>query len=187
MKKLLTLLVAICAFTFVSNAQFGLRGGLNLANQTFDVDGVSISPESTIGFQIGATYTSALNENIMLRPGLLLSTKGSKIEFLGEESTSTFTYLEIPVDFVYNTGMIGIHAGPYLGFLLAADNEGNDIKDEAESLDFGLNIGASYNFTEKIGLGLNYGLGLANLSKEDGDEAPTINNRVFSLFVTYAL
>lgn len=187
MKKLLTLVFAFVACMAVTNAQFGLRAGLNIANNSYDLDGFSIEPSSVIGFQFGVTYEKMINDNISFRPGLLFSTKGSKVEFGGEEATTSLSYVEIPLDFVYNTGSLGIHAGPYVGILMSAKSEDVDIKDESESLDFGLNVGLSYNINEQISVGLNYGLGLANIAKTEGDDEGTVSNKVIGIFVGYKL
>lgn len=193
MKKLLSILFAFVAFAAISNAQLGLRAGLNLANNTYSGDGVDLSPDAKIGFQLGLTYTTAVSEAISFRPGLLLSTKGSEFtfDFLGTEETvsTTLTYLEVPLDFVYNAGSIGIHAGPYLGYLLAASqdpDDGSDIKEDSKSIDMGLNFGLTYNINAQIGVGVNYGLGLASINEtDDGDEDFSVKNTNLSLFVAY--
>lgn len=189
MKKLLTLAFAFIAFISISNAQFGLRGGLNLSSVTLETEGISAEPDSKITFHIGVTYEKMINENLSFRPGLLFSAKGYSFEVDGidEDFGANFGYLEIPLDFVYNTGSIGIHAGPYIGMLMSAKSGDEDIKETVESLDYGLNLGLTYNVNEQIGVGLNYGLGLANLAKDSGDEDSSIKNKVIGLFVTYKL
>jgi hypothetical protein len=48
-----------------------------------------------------------------------------------------------------------------------------------------LNLGAGYDFTEKLSAGLRYNFGLSNIAKtEDGDNIE-IKNGVFSLSVGY--
>ena len=189
MKKLLTLVFAFVAFISVSNAQIGFRGGINLANMTLESEGVSLEPGSTLAFHVGITYDKMINENLTFRPGLLYSAKGYNFEIDGfdENFEGSFNYLEVPLDFVYKAGAINIHGGPYLGLLLSAEAGEEDIKDESQSLDFGLNLGLSYDITSQIGIGVNYGLGLANVANtEEGDDS-TAKHKVIGIFVAYKL
>lgn len=189
MKKLLTLAFAFVAFLSVSNAQIGVRAGINLANMSIESEGLTIEPDSKLAFHLGLTYDKMINENLTFRPGLLFSSKGYSFEIDGfdEDLGASFGYLEVPLDFVYKTGALNIHAGPYIGILMSAKSGEDDIKDESESLDYGLNLGLTYNVTEQIGVGVNYGLGLGNaLKTEDGDDS-TAKHKVIGLFVTYSL
>jgi hypothetical protein len=191
MKKLLFLFVFVFGLAYVSNAQFGIRAGVNIANQSYSAEGIDISPSSTIGFHFGVVNTFSIGESLSFRPGLLYSMKGSKFEFdfggVTESATSKFNYLEVPLDFIYGVGNNGIFlsAGPYLGLLLSADSEGEDIKDSAESIDFGLNVGAGYR-TGNISVGVQYGLGLSNIAKDAGD-GESVKNTNLSIYGIYHL
>lgn len=184
MKKLILTLFVVASFSSISFAQLNLKAGINLANQTFEAGGISFEPDSKIGFLIGINYELSIAESISLRPGIQYSGKGSKIEILGTSSSASFNYIEVPVDFVYNTGNLSLHAGPYLGMLLSASSDGEDIKDEAKSTDFGINFGLGYNFGV-AGVGLNYGLGLSNIN-DDGSDG-SVKNKVISITFTYGI
>ncbi len=197
MKKLTISLFSALMFmalSYTANAQFGARAGINLANISIESEGVTIEGDNKFAFHAGLTYEHMLSENLYLRPGALFSIKGYEfeIEFLGEtiDAGVTTTNIEIPIDFVYKlaagSNKVGLHAGPYLGMLMGAeDGEGTDVKEGFKSLDFGLNIGATFELN-KISLGINYGLGLANIAEtEDGDDT-TATNRVLAFFVGYA-
>jgi hypothetical protein len=187
MKKLILLLFVVATVASTSFAQISLKGGLNLANQSFEESGISIEPDSKIGFLLGVNYASKLSESLAIRPGIQLSTKGSKFNFGGtDKTTNTFTYIEVPLDLVFSSGDLSIHAGPYLGLLMSAKSEGEDIKEFIKSSDFGLNLGLGYNFG-KIGLGLNYGLGLANINDDPDSADGTIKNKAISIYLTYTL
>ncbi|MFN9710541.1 MAG: porin family protein [Bacteroidota bacterium] len=201
MKKIF-LLSAFALTIFGANAQFtfGVKGGLNLANTAVSpTDGVTY--KSIAAIQLGVTAEYAINNNIGVESGLLYSGKGAKgeVSILGESFsvTGTANYLEIPVNAVYkiNAGnsKVLLNAGPYFAFALGGklkpsvgdsrsikigSSEDSDIK----GTDVGLNIGAGLLLKEKITVGLQYGLGLANISPRSGE---TINNRVFSLTVGY--
>ncbi len=190
-KLLLTLLISFGLF-YVSNAQFGVRAGLNFASFSTESGGVSLNSDPKIGFHFGLTNDFKLTDNLTFRPGLLYSAKGGKLslDFLGqtEEIEASYNYLDIPLSFIYNftkedSGFFA-EAGPYVGFLLSAKSEDEDIKDEFNSLDFGLNIGLGYDLGNIV-VGANYGFGLANIAKtEDGDDA-TAKNKNISIYAMY--
>ncbi len=131
----------------------------------------------------------------------------------GVEGTSTvkLNYINIPVMAKYFVmDGLSLEVGPQLGFLtsakVATDVEvkvngktveipeqyrkefekeygEKDIKDETNSIDFGLNFGASYTYNN-IYAGLRYNLGLTDLVKDnEGEDA--IKNGVFQLSVGY--
>ena len=186
MKKLLTLLFAFIAFATISTAQIGFKAGLNLANISVSSEDGSFEPSNAIAFHFGATYSVMINENMSFRPGALFSGKGYKLSFLDEDFNTSLGYIEIPLDFVYKTGALDIHAGPYLGLLMSAKSGEEDVKDGLEGLDYGLNFGLSYNINTNIGVGVNYGLGLANIVK-DSAEGESIKNKVIGISLLYSL
>lgn len=185
MKKLILSLLVVAAFSATSFAQLSLKAGVNLANQSFESGGISFSPSTNPGFLVGANFAVNVTQSLAVRPGLQFTLKGSKFEFGPDNFKSNFSYIEVPVDLVFNSGGLSIHAGPYLGLLMSATSNGDDIKDSAKSADFGLNLGLGYRLGS-FGVGANYGLGLGNISDDDTEDI-TIKNKVFSVYVTYTL
>ena len=187
---------AVLAFAF-SNAQetkFGVKAGVNLHTLTGDVEDQS----SKIGFQAGAFAEFKLSDKFAIQPELLYSTQGTKFEEGDDEIKYNLSYLNIPVMAKYYVAeKFSLEAGPQIGFLLSAKGKydfvedgvsvsgDEDIKDSFESIDFGLNFGAGYDFTENLSAGLRYNLGLSNIAKtEDGNDSK-VKNGVFSLSVGY--
>jgi len=187
---------AVMAFAF-SNAQetkFGVKAGVNLHTLTGDVEDQS----SKIGFQAGAFAEFKLSDKFAIQPELLYSTQGTKFEEGDDEIKYNLSYLNIPVMAKYYVAeKFSLEAGPQIGFLLSAKGKydfvedgvsvsgDEDIKDSFESIDFGLNFGAGYDFTENLSAGLRYNLGLSNIAKtEDGNDSK-VKNGVFSLSVGY--
>lgn len=98
----------------------------------------------------------------------------------------------------YATEALYIEAGPQVGFLMSAKEDWSasatfggetlsesgedDVKDAFKSIDFGFNLGAGYNITENLSLGLRYNLGLSNIA--DSDDVK-IKNGVFQFAVAY--
>jgi opacity protein-like surface antigen len=196
MKKIMLTAAAVMAFAF-SNAQetkFGVKAGVNLHTLTGDVEDQS----SKIGFQAGAFAEFKLSDKFAIQPELLYSTQGTKFEEGDDEIKYNLSYLNIPVMAKYYVAeKFSLEAGPQIGFLLSAKGKydfvedgvsvsgDEDIKDSFESIDFGLNFGAGYDFTENLSAGLRYNLGLSNIAKtEDGNDSK-VKNGVFSLSVGY--
>ncbi|RZJ55927.1 MAG: PorT family protein [Flavobacterium sp.] len=193
MKKIILTAAAVMAFAF-TNAQetkFGVKAGVNLANVGGDFEDTS----SKIGFHVGGFAEFKLSDKFSIQPELLFSTQGAKSDGQEEDGIAydaklNLSYLNIPVMAkFYVAEKFSLEAGPQIGFLLSAKSkyeagsfsEDVDVKDAYESIDFGVNFGAGYDFTENLSAGVRYNLGLANIAKtEDGGDFK-INNSVFSL------
>lgn len=195
MKKQLLIGLFVCAIVPAAMSQIsgGVRLGANIANQKFDAEGLSISPDSKLGLLGGLYLTASLSDKIGIQPELYFSSMGSKLDVQGFESTTKLNYLSLPVLVRYNfTENISLQAGPQLGFLLSAkgevDGTSEDIKDSFKGLDLGAAIGLGVDFGPFNG-GLRYVLGLANTSDEsdpDGGDF-TVKNNSLQIFVGYRL
>ena len=175
-------ILAIFSFTSMNaqGAKFGAKAGLNFANFSGDIT----ENKMLTGFHVGAFVELELSEKIILQPELLFSTQGTKFEESGFSADFDVNYINIPVMFKYAVAEgFNLEAGPQIGFLLSAEVVGEDIKDEMESIDFGMNVGASYDFTEKLFAQARYNIGLANVAKDSGDEK--IQNSVISVSLGY--
>jgi hypothetical protein len=194
MKKIILTAAAVFAFSF-ANAQdtkFGAKVALNIASLTGDVENAS----SYVGFQIGGFAEFKISEKFSIQPELMYSAQGGK-ESISEEGVeiegiSKLGYINIPIMAKYYVAKsFSLEAGPQIGFLTSAKGELKaggesievDIKDSVESIDFGLNLGAGYDFTEKFSAGLRYNFGLSNLAKDSGDDS--VQNSVFSISIGY--
>ena len=179
MKKVLLSAVAVMAFMSVSaqETRFGVKAGANLSTFTGDADGV----KSLVGFQVGGFAEIKLTDKFAIQPEVLFSTQGGKYKesALGysQEDKLNLSYLNVPVMAKYYVAeKFSVEAGPQIGFLLSAkdkyeysgpdgsDSGKEDIKDGFKSIDFGVNFGAGYDFTENLSLGLRYTLGLSSVA-----------------------
>jgi len=183
MKNLLVLFFLI-TLSITSSAQFNVRAGVNLANQSIDAGAFGIDTGNRIGFFLGINYDAKIAESFAVRPGLQFAIKGSKFELASTSFSSNYNYLELPLDFVYISNNVSVHMGPYFGVLISAKSDGDDISDNIKSTDVGLNLGASYDLG-LLGIGMNYGLGLSNINDESSDR--DIRNKVISFFVTIGI
>ncbi|CAM4115657.1 porin family protein [Flavobacterium sinopsychrotolerans] len=200
MKKIILTVAAVFAFGF-ANAQetkFGVKGGLNVANLSGDIEDNS----SKVGFHVGGFVEIKVSDKFSVQPELLFSTQGTKLEESGTnysyESNLNLSYLNIPVMAKYYVAEgFSLEAGPQIGFLTTAKSDftatesgitvsgDEDVKDEFESIDFGFNFGAGYDFTENLSAGLRYNLGLSNIAKTDSGDDFKLSNNVFSVSLGY--
>ncbi len=125
---------------------------------------------------------------------------GQEVNYKGD-ITAKMTYINVPVMAKYFVMEgVSLEVGPQLGILVGAtgsmDNvkadagygtlninpKDEDVKDDFNSIDFGLNFGASYTFNN-IYAGLRYNLGLTDIVKDNRGDA--VKNGVFQLSVGY--
>ncbi|QSW87659.1 MULTISPECIES: porin family protein [Flavobacterium] len=205
MKKNFFTAITVIMFGFVNaqDVKFGIKGGLNISNFSGDTDG--IETKSRYGFNLGGFVEIKFSEKIALQPEILYSTQGVKFENVGTDVNGTFrtgdinfnlAYINIPVMFKYYPAeRFSVEAGPQIGFLTSAKTKTRldgfnrtvtqDAKYLFESIDFGLNIGAGYYFTENLAVGARYNIGLANIVKTEVGDDSKLHNKVFSLSVAY--
>ncbi len=170
MKKIFFTTAVLFTFGF-ANAQetkFGLKAGLNISNFTGDVEGNSFKP----GIQAGAFVEIKTSDKMAIQPELMYSSLGGvKFDYV----TLNFDYLVLPVMVKYfATEKFTLEAGPQIGFLLSAkaktDEGSEDVKSGFNSTDFGVNLGAGYDVSEKVNLSLRYTAGLSNILKDAGND-----------------
>ena len=204
-------LVLILVLTMITESyaqSFRLKTGLNLSNMLMKDDANNYNDDSKnkLGFHIGATAEFPLSEILSFETGLLLSTKGFKLNRKGYVGKLNLDYLDIPITGKASFDIKGVKFygvfGPYLGMGLSGKsnfentfegetkieeeviNWGSD-KEESDfkRLDFGITIGGGIEI-KSIQIGLSYNLGLANISP-DSDDGFRMKNRVLGLSVGY--
>ncbi|NQV17949.1 MAG: PorT family protein [Armatimonadetes bacterium] len=183
MKKTCVFLVVFLAICVVlpasTQVNFGVLGGLNLANISMDPDeGLDFSNRTAFGFGVVLDYS--LNESITLHLEPMYLQKGTNVEFSfwGEKYKMEIiaANLEIPVMLKNAFGTADIKpyvmAGPIIGFNLSAKAKNNgvaeeDIKDYIKNVEFGLGFGAGVNLpmgNNSIFLETCYAFGLTNVN-----------------------
>ena len=186
MKKIILFVVAILAFGYADaqKTQFGVKAGVNFATLTGDAPGAS----SKVGFNVGGFAEIKISTKFSIQPELLYSTQGAKVESEGVNVDFNLSYLNIPVMAKYYVSpKFSLEAGPQIGFLMSAKGktmgESVDIKDFFNSTDFGINIGAGYDFTNQFSGGIRYNFGISNIAADSGGDS--VQNSVISLSVGY--
>lgn len=185
MKKLLFVLCILGAVvTAQAQLKFGAKVGLNFSTLTGDLEDTKVK----LGPQFGLFVNYAFSDKVAVQPELLYSMQGCKLDDFtetGGEGKAEINYILVPILVkFYPVSGLSLQAGPQLGFLTTAKIEDEDVKDDAEKVDFGINVGAGYEMESGLGFDLRYNFGLTNINKEDswGD----MKNGVFTIAVSYS-
>jgi hypothetical protein len=234
MKKIiLTTLIAVVCFSANAQVTFGIHGnviGASIKEKDFLNYGAT-SPDEMLdwkkgtraSWKFGAIMNMPLSETFSFQPQLNILNKGGNFSTFYSESDQgasleldidadiKLTYLELPLNFVYNTSKFFIGAGPSLSYGLDGElvakvkfvyDDGFDrIEDsgsETEEIEFnneedeeqpslkpfelGANFIAGYKIKENIFINVHYNLGLSNISNYEDTE---FKNRYFGIGVGY--
>jgi opacity protein-like surface antigen len=196
MKKIVVVLIALFTFS-ITNAQelsLGVKAGVNYAGtKTSDAKynehfSAVIGPHFGFVAEIDLTDQFGLGGEIMYSPsGFRQNETQSGVVY---DLTGKVNYLSIPIMAKYYvTEAISIDVGPYVGFLLSSSIDGSiklpeslggttttfdkkDIKENYNSTDIGLGVGASYKMENGLFLSLRYSLGLTDISAVDHSAIP---------------
>ena len=143
MKKIFAL-IGLGAFTITgASAQhitIGPEAGVNIYNQTTEIDGDRFRSDPKLGLKIGGVLDIGLNRTVSLQPGLFYSQKGSKLEDIYYESVGGVTYremerydtrlnyLEMPLNIQFyfgrpRRGYFFIGGGPYVALALGGHED----------------------------------------------------------------
>ena len=181
MKKLLFCL-AIAVFGLANvNAQgikLGVKAGFNFAS----ISGDDIPGSGVVtSFHFGAVAEIPISDKFSFQPELMYSGQGYGLD----KNTVELKYINVPLMAKYYlTKRFSVEAGPKIGFLASAKNEGVDIKNQIKSVDFGLNLGVGYKLDSGLNFGARYNLGLSNINDVSGFSNKN-QNGVFQVSIGY--
>ncbi|WP_226064452.1 porin family protein [Kaistella polysaccharea] len=199
MKKLfLGAAVAMSTLTFAQ--QFGVKAGMNVSSLSTE-EGLS-DQGSKIGFNAGVFMNAPIAENFSIQPELLYSQMGDKynqnIAGTTYARSRNLDYITLPVMFQYNaTPSFYLEAGPEFGLLVTAKNkytnessnstigESANYKDDLNSFNAGLGLGAGYYFTPQVGVTARYVAGLTDIFKDGNNSGSAVKNNVFQVGLAY--
>ena len=190
------LVLAMVSVNAQAKFELGLKGGLNLANLSTDVDATY---ESRTGYHIGA-YTLIKAANIGVQPELLFSAQGTTYSFsqVNQDLQSDLKYLTIPVMLKFYLPLgLNLQAGPQFGFLMSAEgdevtfngqqvqvNSGQDISDQIKNSDISAVLGAGWDLPFGLNIAARYLIGINDISESEDDDS---KNRVFQVSVGFRL
>lgn len=203
MTKQLLLCTALLILANVLQAQvaLGLTAGASFSSYKLKQGIISATTDLKVGFTAGLAAFIPLDKNLSIQQSLNFLQKGGiyKNKFDNTTNKTTFNYLEMPINLIYQvpsaSGKFFIGAGPSLSAGLNGSykitgmyEESGDVKfgstntDDLRTFEIGLNFLAGYTFKNGFMVTGNYNLGLSNLSNDDG---AGFYNRYFALKLGY--
>lgn len=178
---------------------FGVKGGMNVSSLSKD-SGLD-DQKSKIGFNAGVFANIPVATSFSIQPEVLYSQYGNKSDFtaLGTKySASTkLDYIAVPVMFQYNAlPNLYLEAGPEFGFMVSAKNKlknesngdsttSDNYKDNFNTFNFGIGLGAGYYFTPNLGITARYVAGLTDIAKNRPNGSDAVRNNVFQVGLAY--
>ncbi len=172
-----------------SQAEFGPRVALNLANNGRDASG-----DMRVAMAFGATADFKLNDLISLGGDLVYSMQGSTdettIPFVGSvESTTKLNYINLPIYakispipevpfFILG----GLQPGVAVTRKVKIDNTETNVKNSYKAFDLAVPLGVGVKLDMGLAFDARYNLGLLNISDIGNFKT---NNSVFQIGVSY--
>ena len=177
--------------------KFGLNlAGLNFGHDLqSQFDAIDAESKTMMGLTGGVSFAFELSETVDLDLGLSFTQRGttwSIPSFTGDgtidELSRTLNFIDIAPLFKFNyAGDFSVLIGPYVGYAISGTDDVYEIDNalnytivtepiddfeaaEINTLDYGLNIGASYVINNAVDIRAGYSLGFANLNAEDQED-----------------
>ena len=171
MKRIILVAVILLAASVDMQAQmvkFGIKGGLNYANQTgsdITITSNNYNKEAITSYHAGLVAEIKVTDGFSVQPELLYSTKGATYKYALEDFKNELGYLSIPVLAKFHlNNTVSLDLGPQASFLLS-ERKNVNFK-EAETFEFGVAGGLGFNITKNFFLQGRYVLGLTEATKE---------------------
>jgi opacity protein-like surface antigen len=172
MKKTLlisALFLAMSATTQAQLVKFGIKAGLNYANQTGSAMTINSTnydkKDALTSYHAGLVAEVKLTDGFSIQPELLYSTQGATYKNAVTEIKNELGYLSIPVMAKINLNkVISLELGPQASFLLSEKDE-FDIHNQ-NTFDFAAAGGLGFKITKSIFVQARYVLGLTEVSKD---------------------
>ena len=189
MKHLMLIAAGLMVVTTLAaqrtTTEFGIKGGVNIAN--LKIDGLG-DGDSRTGFHVGGLAHIHVTPKFAVQPEIMFSTQGRRETIAGNKYETNLSYINIPVLAQYMTGSgFRLQTGPQLGILVDAEaglDEGpeTDVGDNYKTPDISWVFGVSYLTDSRIGFDARYNLGLSNINDAGTRD---IKNRVWQFGVFY--
>ncbi len=176
LQKLFVLFMCISAWTTCAYAQFSIRAGVNLANETkvFSTEFPTYRNDMLNAFNIGVMYQLLSSKGIGGETGIVFAQKGSNFSYTDNTDASVrgfneTGYMEIPLNikYVFRIKAFGIYVAT--GIYGSCAFYGKTILETGTStktpiqyphflnrLDAGYNVGSGLELFKKIQLGANW-------------------------------
>jgi hypothetical protein len=205
MKKIVFSILFIIIFITNTYGQFGIRAGVNMANEIRSFNSIqnNFKSENLTAFHIGLVWQVPFGHTgFGTEIGALYSQKGSFFGYADNNSQNLdsydeLNYIEVPLNvrFKLSAGGFGIYGtvGAYAAYLLMGQtiNEATyEVKNISfmrsnDHLDYGISAGIGVEVFRKIQLGATWSFGLKGNKINTLDELKMSKNKVFSVNLTY--
>ena len=178
MKKFYVLMLMAVAIAMPSKAQvsFGVKGGLNFTNMSFDKGSVDDFLKNKAGFFVGPTVKFQLPVvGLGIDGAVLYDQRESDIEVGTTSEKLKSQSIQIPINLRYEIGLgesanIFIFAGPQVGFNIG-DKTSDLWKDMAEwrlnTSNFSANVGLGFTILSHLQVSANYNIALGKTGEVD--------------------
>ena len=198
MKKTMIALVCMLMAAGTAMAQKNFTIGPKVGVDYTHWWGKNINDESALSYQAGVFMEYRMNNKFAIAPEVVFAAHNRPKmewqdwwinEYPARDIITTYhtNYINIPVMFKYYVSpSLSIDLGPQFGFKVYDrytdkwEERGREMKEKHSlgyrNFDFGLGLGATYNFNEKVFVQLRYTLGLVPLYK-DGNAQLSIGYR----------
>ena len=198
-------LFVLMNYSHAQQSSFGFTAGAVFASYKVSISSVSVTSKTKTGFTVGITSSIPMGKRFSFEPALNYLQKGGVIKETGTSDKSTFNYLELPLNFVYNAhsakGKFFVGAGPSLSMGLSGkekyddgtNSETTDIKfgsgenDDLKPFEAGINFLAGYQFKDGFLIAANYNAGLSNIAITTGGDNSKAHNRYFGVRIGYMI
>ncbi|MCB2409267.1 porin family protein [Hymenobacter lucidus] len=205
MKRLSVFLLFSIFFWNSAQAQLGVKGGLN---STVLQGTVGTDATYQTSYHAGLFYEMQVLGPVSIQPELLYSLQGTERKSDLVNYRSKLHYLNLPVLAKVTIGPVYAEAGPQVGFLLKAREDGvmevgqegngevqissNDRSswNDYKKLDVGFAVGAGLNLPLGFAVGARFNAGLSdinNVKSVQGVNDPQLKNRVFQVYASFQL
>ncbi len=194
MKKVLVVIcVLIASYGYAQDAKFGIKAGWNFAN----ISGSDVRNAEIIGRgHYGLFFKTQLSTYCSFQTEVLYSEQGFQYGRGNESEELKTSYINFPLLWRVSldpSNAVNLYAGPQFGFLLDSEKKTEvgdtrtteDVKDEMNSFDFGLNFGICVNVSQHIAIDLRYNKGLRKMMKFQGTNI-SVYNSVMQLGASYS-
>ena len=189
---LLMLMILLTSHSLSAQTKIGLTAGASFANLKAKAESISITSDLKPGITAGLFIDVPLSSNFSFQPALNFVQKGGSFKDDFETGKTTLNYLEVPLNFIYNTGTAEgffIGAGPAMAYGFSgkekSGSEATKIKfgsgdEELKAFEFSANAIAGYRFAKGFMISANYNLGLTSLANADSEDG-TLKNSYFAI------
>jgi hypothetical protein len=207
MKKLLLTGAVVCLTQIAfCQTRFGIRAGLNLANEkinaTYMGQSVGQSGNGIATFHVGGMADLPISEHFSVQPSLLLSGKGSNFDD-GSGGTSKFRpyYLELPVLLIAKTSLPNTQmtifggVGPSFGYGIfgkaTSQGQSADIfsSDGFKRFDFGVDLTAGVELPAGFHFSFHFIPGVTDVGPGNDPNTPdltfNVKNKVIQFSIGY--